>query len=54
MYILYILKCNDDTLYTEITINLEERLKKHGSLKGAKYLRGRLPFNLEIYYNLFI
>ncbi|MDD2266746.1 GIY-YIG nuclease family protein [Sulfuricurvum sp.] len=43
-YILYILKCNDDTLYTGITSDLEKRLIEHNtSDKGAKYTRYRRP-----------
>jgi len=40
------LECSDNSLYTGITNNLEERLKKHQSGNGAKYLRGRLPIKL--------
>ncbi len=43
---LYILRCADDTLYTGITNDLENRLAMHESGKGAKYLRGRTPFTL--------
>jgi putative endonuclease len=46
MYILYILKCSDGTLYTGITNDLEKRMKVHNSGKGAKYVRARLPFDL--------
>ena len=48
MYILYILKCSDDTLYAGITNNLEKRLKMHnGELPwGAKYTSGRRPVEL--------
>ena len=53
-WVVYILKCNDNSLYTGITNNLEKRLNKHLSGCGAKYLRGRLPIKLlhtEIYIN---
>lgn len=43
----YILRCADDTLYTGITNDLENRLAMHESGKGAKYLRGRTPFVLS-------
>lgn len=46
MYSLYILECKDKTLYTGITNDLPKRLKMHNTGKGAKYLRGRLPFKL--------
>lgn len=42
----YILKCNDNTLYTGYTNDLEHRLKMHESGKGAKYTRGRGPFQV--------
>lgn len=45
-WVLYILRCKDDTLYTGITDNLSNRLKVHGTPKGAKYTRGRGPFEL--------
>ena len=38
----YIIRANDDSLYTGITTNLERRLKQHQNGKGgAKYFRGR-------------
>jgi putative endonuclease len=47
VYSLYILRCADDTLYTGIAIDVENRLEEHRSGKrGAKYLRGRSPFKL--------
>jgi len=41
----YILKCNDDSLYCGITNNLDKRLKQHlGEIKGgAKYTLSRRP-----------
>lgn len=45
-HIVYILKCRDNTLYTGYTINLEHRLEMHTSGKGAKYTRGRGPFQV--------
>jgi putative endonuclease len=43
---LYILECNDRTLYTGITTNLERRLAEHEAGTGAKYTRGRAPLKL--------
>lgn len=40
------LHCKDDTLYTGYTTNLKRRLKMHESGKGAKYTRGRGPFEM--------
>lgn len=43
-YYLYILRCNDNTLYTGITTNIERRVSEHnGSIKGAKYTKYRRP-----------
>ncbi|RKQ33013.1 GIY-YIG nuclease family protein [Oceanobacillus halophilus] len=42
----YILKCKDNSLYTGYTNNLENRLKMHREGKGAKYTRGRGPFQV--------
>ncbi|MGB2115609.1 MAG: GIY-YIG nuclease family protein [Porticoccaceae bacterium] len=41
-WFVYIIRANDDSLYTGITTNLERRLKQHQTGKGgAKYFRGR-------------
>ena len=48
------LECSDNSIYTGITNNIAERLKKHNDGNGAKYLRGRLPIKLmhkEIFLN---
>jgi putative endonuclease len=47
-WVVYILECSDEkkSLYTGITNNLEKRIAKHNSGKGAKYTRGRLPVKL--------
>ena len=42
-YHVYIVECADGTYYTGSTNDLENRLKKHNSGAGAKYLRGRGP-----------
>ena len=52
MNYVYILRCNDDSLYTGWTNNLEKRLKSHLSGKGAKYTKARLPVEL-VYYEVF-
>lgn len=45
-WIVYILRCGDDTLYTGITDNLEKRIRMHNAGTGAKYTRGRGPVSL--------
>ena len=52
-WLVYMLECSDNSIYTGITNNLEERLKKHQSGNGAKYLRGRLPIKV-VYKEKFI
>ncbi|MBP1950443.1 GIY-YIG nuclease family protein [Virgibacillus litoralis] len=42
----YILKCKDNTLYTGYTNDLEHRVAMHEQGKGAKYTRGRGPFQV--------
>ncbi len=42
----YILECKDGSLYTGYTNDLKRRLKMHEEGKGAKYTRGRGPFQL--------
>ena len=42
-WVVYIIRCSDDTLYTGITNNLERRLSQHATQRGAKYFRGRQP-----------
>lgn len=42
----YILKCADGTLYTGITNDLDARIVKHENGTGAKYTKGRGPFEV--------
>lgn len=46
MFYTYIVECNDKTLYTGYTTDVEARIKTHNSGKGAKYTRSRLPVKL--------
>ncbi|MDF2608095.1 MAG: endonuclease [Bacillales bacterium] len=48
----YVLVCCDNSLYAGYTNNLDVRIKKHNSGKGAKYTRARKPVQL-IYYEEF-
>lgn len=43
---LYILRCQDNSLYVGITPNIKTRLTKHNRGKGAHYTRTRLPVKL--------
>ena len=42
----YMLRCADDTLYTGIAIDADNRLKAHNAGRGAKYTRARRPVSL--------
>ncbi len=42
----YILHCGDGSLYTGISPDVEARLAAHRAGKGARYTRGRGPFEL--------
>jgi putative endonuclease len=39
MYFVYVLKCEDGTLYTGITTDLARRFDEHKSGTGARYTR---------------
>lgn len=45
----YIVKCADGSLYTGIARDINKRIDKHNSGKGAKYTRAREPVKL-LYY----
>ncbi len=47
VFYVYILECNDGSLYTGWTNNVQERLKKHNEGKAAKYTRSRRPAVLK-------
>ena len=42
-WLVYMIRCSDDSLYTGITNDLEKRFRQHTEGKGAKYFRGRRP-----------
>ncbi|OGZ62744.1 MAG: hypothetical protein A2639_02825 [Candidatus Staskawiczbacteria bacterium RIFCSPHIGHO2_01_FULL_34_27] len=53
-WFIYILECEDGSLYTGITINVEERFNKHRNGKGGKYTASHKPVKIvytEIYNN---
>jgi putative endonuclease len=46
----YLVKCQDDSLYCGITTDVERRVNEHNSdTKGAKYTKSRRPVRLEDY-----
>ncbi|MCL2336613.1 MAG: GIY-YIG nuclease family protein [Firmicutes bacterium] len=42
----YILRCNDDTLYAGCAANPQARLQKHNLGVASKYTRSRLPVQM--------
>ncbi|MGI9308783.1 MAG: GIY-YIG nuclease family protein [Gammaproteobacteria bacterium] len=46
MWYVYIIRCADDSLYTGIARNLDDRIATHNSGKGGAYTRSRLPVKL--------
>lgn len=50
MWVVYLLKCFDNTLYCGITNDLNKRIETHNKGKGAKYTKGRRPVILLKYF----
>ena len=46
MWYVYILLCEDNSLYTGITNNLEKRFSEHLDRKGSKYTRSHKPLKI--------
>ncbi|MGA2781520.1 MAG: GIY-YIG nuclease family protein [Smithella sp.] len=46
VWVVYILRCSDDSLYTGMTNNIEKRFAAHTQGKAAKYTRSRPPVKL--------
>ncbi|MFW6024750.1 MAG: GIY-YIG nuclease family protein [Candidatus Woesearchaeota archaeon] len=46
MWHVYLLRLNDNSLYTGITKDIKNRLKDHRAGNGSKYVRSRLPLKL--------
>lgn len=42
----YVLECSDGSYYAGYTNDLDNRIQKHNSGKGAKYTRARKPVTL--------
>jgi putative endonuclease len=49
-WFVYMLECSDTSIYTGMTNNIDERIIKHNSGKGAKYTRSRKPVYLKAYW----
>jgi putative endonuclease len=42
----YLLRCNDGSLYAGAAVSLEKRLRDHAAGKASRYTRARLPVEL--------
>ena len=42
-WVVYLLRCSDNSLYCGVSNNIEKRVVEHNSGMGAKYTRSRLP-----------
>ena len=47
MYYTYMIRCEDNSIYTGITNNLEKRINEHLSKNGAKYTKSHNATKLE-------
>ncbi|MCD4744066.1 MAG: GIY-YIG nuclease family protein [Desulfobacteraceae bacterium] len=45
-WIVYLLRCSDNSLYCGVTNNLDNRIAKHNEGTASKYTRARLPVKL--------
>ena len=45
-WVVYLIRCSDQSLYCGITNNLKNRLAAHNSGRGSKYTRSRRPVEL--------
>ncbi|HEY5949240.1 MAG TPA: GIY-YIG nuclease family protein [Kofleriaceae bacterium] len=45
-WVVYLVRCRDNTLYCGVTNDLAARLAVHGTARGAKYTRNRGPVQL--------
>lgn len=48
IYYIYIIRCNNNSLYTGITTDFKKRISEHNNNSGAKYTRNKGPFLLEL------
>jgi putative endonuclease len=46
VWVVYILRCSDESLYTGITNNIKKRFDAHNQGTAAKYTRSRRPVKL--------
>ena len=46
LWVVYLVRCSDNTLYCGVTNDLDSRIEAHNAGKGAKYTRSRRPVEL--------
>jgi putative endonuclease len=46
LWIVYLVRCSDGTLYCGVTNDLDSRIAAHNAGKGAKYTKSRRPVQL--------
>lgn len=47
MYYTYMIRCKDNSIYTGMTNNIDDRFYKHLNGKGAKYTKSHIPEKIE-------
>lgn len=52
LYIVYILRCEGNKLYTGYTNDLEARFEKHKAGQGAKFTRSFKPLEIAVYWDI--
>ena len=50
-WLVYMILCSDNSLYTGITTDIDRRLRQHANGSGAKYFRGRHPIQVVYFEN---
>jgi putative endonuclease len=45
-WVVYLVRCADESLYCGITNDIERRLVAHNSGRGAKYTKSRMPVEM--------
>lgn len=46
VWLVYIVRCSDRSLYTGVTTDADKRVAKHNRGQGSRYTRARLPVEL--------
>jgi putative endonuclease len=46
LWVVYLVRCSDGTLYCGVTNDLDSRIAAHNAGKGAKYTKSRRPVEL--------